>query len=175
MMHRQRNGKSKLNATGYNLVVEVIILGVAVILVVGSWLVYIHSHQRHPSTISSTRSAAAPYQSTTSHPWIFAYAHFDQVIGSPNVLAKLQQQDVTMYEVLTISQAPSKLLPVIPTLDFHSEGYMERVLAHPIPPYFKAVIYDNERYANTPTNEQTDPVTYIYIKPSHSPMPIIFR
>ena len=96
----------------------------------------------------------------TGHPWIFAYAHFGQVIGSPNVVAKLQQQHVTMYEVLTLFQAPSKLLPVIPTLDFHNEAEMEQVLAHPIPSYFKAVIYDNERYANTPADEQADPITY---------------
>lgn len=159
MMH-QRHRKTKLSDTRHGLVAGVIVLGVAVFLAVGGWLVYWHSHQPHPSAISATGSAAAPHQPTKSHPWIFAYAHFDQVIGSPNLVAKLRRQHITMYEVLTISQAPSKLLPVIPTLDFHSEAAMEHALAHPIPSYFKAVIYDNERYANTPANEQADPVTY---------------
>ncbi|MHB8443355.1 MAG: hypothetical protein ACYDAS_03225 [Patescibacteria group bacterium] len=95
---------------------------------------------------------------TTSSPWIFAYSHFNQVIGAPGVVQKLR--GVEMYEVLSLTQKPTTLMPVIPTLDFHSYSSMLNTINKGIPSYIKAVIYDNERYSNTPLVEQQNPVLY---------------
>ncbi len=53
------------------------------------------------------------------------------------------------------------LLPVIPTVVFHSATLFAQTLAHQaLPQDTGAVLYDNERYASTPTQEQQSPLQY---------------
>ena len=108
----------------------------------------------------SGNAGSVPTQQASTAPqiWVFAYSHFDQVFGAPGVPQKLAGD--TIYEVVTETQTPSTLMPVIPTLDFHSYADMQTALQGPIPSDIKAVLYDNERYANTPLIEQQNPVTY---------------
>ena len=110
-----------------------------------------------PSAVSRQAPAPSPAASRPTA-WILAYAHFDQVVGAAGVAAKLKH--ATVYEVVNLRQKPSTLLPVVATLDFHSYARMRGVLSGPLPGYIRAVIYDNERYANTPADEQAHPAAY---------------
>jgi hypothetical protein len=94
----------------------------------------------------------------SSRLWVLAASHFAEVVGAPGVLPKFR--GTTVYEVISLRERPSTLVPVVPTLDFHSYALMAATLAHPIPSYIRAVIYDNERYPNTPAVEQANPVKY---------------
>jgi len=91
--------------------------------------------------------------------WILAESHFDQVLGSPR-LARLMAGG-KVFEPMSAEQHPSSLLPVLPTAVFHS--YLDLLrFAHSggLPGRYKAILYDNERFADTPANEQADPYHY---------------
>lgn len=91
--------------------------------------------------------------------WILAAAHFAQVVEDPPVQALFSTG--TVYEPLSDRQSPSHLLPVVPTVVFHSATLFAQTLAHQaLPQDTGAVLYDNERYATTPTQEQQSPLQY---------------
>jgi len=85
--------------------------------------------------------------------WLLAESHFDQVVSVPAVRALFDRGVV--YEPITPRQHPSTLVPVIPTADFHSEQLLAAAVdGNELAPGVRAVIYDNERFANTPRIEQ---------------------
>ncbi len=136
------------------------ILSILLVLIV---IFIIYSFFKKPTSfynykVQSSTGAYTNKVSASSHVWIFAYSHFAQVVGAPGVASKLS--NTRMYEVLNLKQKPSTLLSVVPTLDFHSYQDMQQTLTKGIPSYIKAVIYDNERYKNTPAIEQKNPVLY---------------
>lgn len=91
--------------------------------------------------------------------WLLAAAHFAQVVTVPAVRQLFDTGLV--YEPISARQAPSTLVPVIPTMDFHSEALLAAtVTARTFPRDIRAVIYDNERFPNTPRVEQERIVQY---------------
>jgi hypothetical protein len=106
-----------------------------------------HHHKRADHSVAERHS--------TNHHfiWLLAESHFDQVVSVPAVRALFARGVV--YEPITPHQHASTLVPVIPTADFHSEQLLaEAVNGHTLAPGVRAVIYDNERFANTPLIEQ---------------------
>jgi|GEM_PF-754788 len=91
--------------------------------------------------------------------WVLAYAHFQQVVGAPGA-AKIMAGG-QIFEPLSPRQDPSKLLPVVGTLVVHSEAALSQAISQgSVPPDIKAVLYDNERFPDTPSNEQANPAHY---------------
>lgn len=91
--------------------------------------------------------------------WVLAASQFAAVVGAPGVARVLGGG--TMWEPLSARQQPSSLLPVVPTLVVHSEATLEQVVAAgTVPADVRAVLYDNERVADTPADEQADPLRY---------------
>ncbi len=120
-------------------------------------------NQLTQATASDSNTAtAAPAFTVRNHQralWILAAAHFAQVVEDPPVQALLSTG--TVYEPLSDRQSPSHLLPVVPTVVFHSASVFAQTLAHQaLPQDTGAVLYDNERYATTPTQEQRSPLQY---------------
>ncbi|WP_041661628.1 hypothetical protein [Acidimicrobium ferrooxidans] len=112
-----------------------------------------HHHTQHLFMPSPT--GGQPIEAPTSRHtiWLLAEAHFDQVVSVAPVRALFARGVV--YEPITPRQHPSTLVPVIPTADFHAESQLAQAIAdHELATGVRAVIYDNERFANTPTVEQ---------------------
>jgi len=106
------------------------------------------THHKH-----AARSVAKLPSTNQRFIWLLAESHFDQVVSVPAVRA-LFDRGVT-YEPITPRQHPSTLVPVIPTADFHSEQLLATsVNDNTLAPGVRAIIYDNERFANTPLVEQ---------------------
>jgi hypothetical protein len=115
------------------------------------------------SAAAGTNAATSAASVTVRHHqralWILAAAHFSQVVGDPQVRALLSTG--TVYEPLSVRQVPSHLVPVMPTVVFHSATLFAQALAHQaLPRDTEAVLYDNERYATTPRQEQASPLRY---------------
>jgi hypothetical protein len=131
-----------------------------------------HGHGPHPgassSPVSSVTTArgslldpAGQLLAANGHPadWILAASQFAAVVGQPGV-ARLMGGG-TVFEPVSPRQAPSGLLPVTPTLVVHSEGLLaNEVAAGQVPGDIRAVLYDNERFPDTPSVEQADPLAY---------------
>ncbi len=67
----------------------------------------------------------------------------------------------TIYEPLSLRQTQSTLVPVVPTFVVHSYAVLEADFSnHQVPPGTKAILYDNERFADTPLAEQANPGYY---------------
>lgn len=118
-----------------------------------------HHRAQHLATPSQAggQPIAAPTGGRTI--WLLAEAHFDQVVSVATVRALFVRGVV--YEPITPRQHPSTLVPVIPTADFHAESQLAQAIAdHELAPGVRAVIYDNERFANTPTVEQQNIALY---------------
>jgi len=113
-------------------------------------------HHRVLPTPPAPSGAGVPVSAPAGQTlWLLAEAHFDQVVSVPAVRALFERGAV--YEPITPRQRPSTLVPVIPTADFHSEALLTAaVVDHELAPGVRAVIYDNERFANTPAIEQAD-------------------
>jgi len=91
--------------------------------------------------------------------WILAESHFAQVVGAPGVARLMGGGRV--FEPVSARQAPSDLLAVVPTLVAHSETALAAaVSAGQVPTDIGAILYDNERFADTPATEQADPARY---------------
>jgi hypothetical protein len=91
--------------------------------------------------------------------WVLAASHFNQVVAVSSVRALFSAG--TVYEPMTARQSPSPLVRVIPTADFHSEALLaDAIVHHTLPRGVKAVIYDNERFPNTPADEQANIAHY---------------
>lgn len=110
-----------------------------------------HPHGFATPEPTSQQPIAAPTRGRTI--WLLAEAHFDQIVSVPAVRALFARGIV--YEPITRRQRPSSLVAVIPTADFHAASQLiQAIVAHELAPGVRAVIYDNERLANTPTAEQ---------------------
>jgi len=91
--------------------------------------------------------------------WILAEAHFDQVVSAPAVRRLFG--DGTVFEPVSPSEHTTSLLSAEATAVFHAEALLaEAARSGSIPPSTKAILYDNERFADTPENEQADPARY---------------
>jgi hypothetical protein len=116
----------------------------------------------HTKTHSAVAPTAPQHHQTTSPNgtiWLLAYSHFSQIIENPKVLTLFERG--TIYEPVTPRQTPYDLRNVIPTVDFHSATlFASQVESPAFPTSIGAIIYDNERYANTPQIEQANPVHY---------------
>jgi hypothetical protein len=148
------------------LVVAVVVL-VAAGAVVGGVLVLRPAHHRRtrgavsPTTAPATSTGQSPVRTQAADRtiWLLAESHFDQVVSVPAVRALFARGVV--YEPITPRQHPSTLVAVIPTADFHSEELMAAAITDgDLAPGVRAVIYDNERFANTPLVEQDNPEHY---------------
>jgi hypothetical protein len=144
-----------------------LLLGVGVLVVLGAVVGVVlavrPSHHRRVRTTSSsvpvpaTSSAPSPVTAPVAGRtiWLLAESHFDQVVSVPAVRALFARGVV--YEPITPRQHPSTLVAVIPTADFHSEELLAAAIADgELAPGVRAIIYDNERFANTPLVEQED-------------------
>jgi len=108
-----------------------------------------NSHLSHTLLVASGQPAM----------WILAFAHFDQVVAAPQSRAVMKGGMV--FEPISVRQRPSGLLPVLPTFVVHSYAALEFDFQHhAIPSGTRAILYDNERFADTPRNEQADPGYY---------------
>jgi len=91
--------------------------------------------------------------------WILAASQFAAVVDQPDV-PKLMGGG-SIYEPVSPQQQPSTLLPVTPTLVVHSETLLTQLVAdHQVPSNIRAVLYDNERFADTPLTEQHEPLAF---------------
>jgi len=90
--------------------------------------------------------------------WVLAASHFTQVTGSTVVRRRLGG---TVFEPVTTRQRPAPGLAVVPTLVVHDETLLDRDLhGGTVPVGTGAVLYDNERYPDTPLPQQQDPGSY---------------
>jgi hypothetical protein len=111
------------------------------------------------STSGSLRSGELLAYGGQPASWIFAESHFDQVVGAPGVARLMEGGEV--FEPMSTKQRPSSLLPVLPTAVFHSyQDLLGLANSGGLPGPYKAILYDNERFADTPSNEQADPHHY---------------
>jgi len=91
--------------------------------------------------------------------WVLAEAHFDQVV-SPAPVRRLLGGG-TVFEPVSPRQRTSDLLGAKATAVFHSEALLASAAASgAIPASTQAILYDNERFADTPADEQADPAHY---------------
>lgn len=104
-------------------------------------------------------AASGPLRAAHGRPaeWILAASQLPAVLGSPAVRRVLAGG--TVFEPLGPHQRPSELLAVVPTVVFHSEATLAAEADH-LPDDVRAVLYDNERFADTPAAEQADPRAY---------------
>jgi hypothetical protein len=106
---------------------------------------------------SLTRAAPAP--SLPRLDWILAASHFQQITANPLDAALFRAG--TVYEPVSARQRPSTAVHVVAVAVFHS--YAALVLAYrhrAVNPLTRAVLYDNERFPDTPKVEQADPGRY---------------
>jgi hypothetical protein len=105
------------------------------------------------------RLAVAAHAGAADQPsryWIFAAAHLAQVAANPEADALLRAG--ALFEPLSPRQEPYRALSVIPTAVFHSyAALVQAVKDHTLPADTRAILYDNERFANTPKREQAEP------------------
>lgn len=91
--------------------------------------------------------------------WVLASAQFAAVVGDPAVARLVGGGSV--FEPVSARQEPSRLVPVVPTLVVHSEAVLAQTVASgAVPGDIGAVLYDNERTAQTPADEQANPLAY---------------
>ncbi len=117
------------------------------------------------SSVTSARGslldAAGQLLAANGHPadWILAASQFAAVVSQPGVVRLMGGG--TVFEPVSPRQAPSTLLPVTPTLVVHSEALLaKQVAAGQVRSDVRAVLYDNERFPDTPSVEQADPLAY---------------
>ncbi|MEX6430595.1 hypothetical protein [Ferrimicrobium acidiphilum] len=123
------------------------------------------THAKHHSSIVKTAPSPHPVTASNRTIWLLAYSHFNQVVSNSKVLQLFERG--TVYEPITSRQTANTLHNIIPTADFHSAALLAQKIASP--PFLRsvgAIIYDNERYANTPQIEQLNPLHY-YTEVSH--------
>ncbi len=112
-----------------------------------------------PGSGSPDRASAAPGVIGTRRFWLLAASQFSPVVGDPAARALLSGS--TVLEPIGPHEVPSNLLPVVPTLVVHSEALLAQDVADgQVPDSIRAVLYDNERFADTPADEQADPMRY---------------
>lgn len=114
-----------------------------------------------PTAGTGLVDAAGHLLAADGHPadWILAASQFAAVVGQPAVARVMGGG--TVFEPVSPRQAPSTLLPVTPTLVVHSEALLAQMVAeHQVPKDIRAVLYDNERFPDTPLVEQQDPLLY---------------
>jgi len=111
--------------------------------------------QTRPSSTGPTGNGKTP----SGYTWIISKSVFDGLVADPTAAARLRGDKV--YELLHGSQTPTPGFPVIPTLDFTSFAAMQQAFeSGSVPSFVKAVLYDSEHWAFTPTGEQADPAGY---------------
>jgi hypothetical protein len=105
-----------------------------------------HHHPRHRSRLPARPTLRRP---CPAHSGSWRRRILLKVVTVPAVRQLFDTGLV--YEPISARQAPSTLVPVIPTMDFHSEALLAAtVTARTFPRDIRAVIYDNERFPNTP-------------------------
>jgi hypothetical protein len=88
--------------------------------------------------------------------WILAASHFAAVVHDPAVRRLFAA--ATVFEPLGPRQPPSTLLPVVPTVVFHSAAaFVAAVRAGALPSGTQAVLYDNEGFPTTPPTASSLP------------------
>lgn len=115
---------------------------------------------------ASVARAVAPAATGTPQPlpdhtrlWILAASHFAQVTANPAVQSLFRRG--TVFEPIGPRQSPATALAVMPTEVFHSyRTLLQAIQQHTIAPNVRAILYDNERYPNTPKIEQANPLHY---------------
>ncbi len=119
-----------------------------------------------PTTVTSTTQAhgaqahGAQAPATPPRTWIFAGRALAQVTTDPAVRQLLSQGRV--FEILQPGQRPLAGLEVVPTAKFASYRAMAAALTDgSIDPWVKAVLYDNEAWSATPTDEQQAPGSFM--------------
>jgi len=111
----------------------------------------------HPSGAALGTSSSLRVAHGRPAEWILAASQLPAVLESPAVRRVLEGG--TVFEPLGPHQRPSELLAVVPTVVFHSEATLASEADH-LPKEVRAVLYDNERFADTPVAEQADPRAY---------------
>lgn len=115
--------------------------------------------QSPPASVSPTKVSTVPAMAGGPRIWLLAAAQFTPVVSDQAVRALLSGS--TVLEPVGPREEPSGLLPVVPTLVVHSEAALAgEVAAKQVPASIRAVLYDNERFPDTPPDEQADPMHY---------------
>jgi hypothetical protein len=113
--------------------------------------------------------AQTPAQPTTQTPtqppkryWIMIHKALDYVVADPAAKAALTNDTLYVGGIDPSALTPEESgLHIIPIQIFKDEvAYEASARANGIPSYVKAIQYDDETWAATPTAQQTDPVTY---------------
>ena len=95
----------------------------------------------------------------TAASWIFTKQALDAVTANPQARARLS--DARIFEILTQNEQPSMSVAVVPTVSFKSFATLrDTINSGRLRPGIRAVIYDSEHWAQTPSIEQLDPAGY---------------
>ncbi|WP_194913725.1 hypothetical protein [Catenulispora rubra] len=114
------------------------------------------THARHES-----QAQAPAVKPAGSGPlsWILTKVALNALIADSHVRAQLSGAQI--FEILTGTERPATALAVVPTMSFKSFATLEDTLIRgTLRPDIRAVIYDAEHWAQTPTDEQRDPATF---------------
>ena len=118
-----------------------------------------------PAACSSGTHHASKAQAQTPVPvgsqpsWILTKAALSALTADPHARARLSGAQI--FEILTGTERPATVLPVVPTMSFKSFTDLEDTLdKRTLRPDIRAVIYDAEHWQQTPASEQRDPATF---------------
>jgi len=129
-----------------------------------------HGRRRPAATVPPAPSMGAPRVRLSAEggllaagglpaDWILAASQLPHVLVSERVRRLVSGG--RFFEPISPRQLPTRLVAVIGTAVFHSERLLAQQLQGPgLGHDIGAVLYDNERFANTPADEQADPGRY---------------
>ena len=92
--------------------------------------------------------------------WLFTTRALNQVLVSADVRTHLERSQI--FELARFVPPPGVGRGLVPTVKFASYASMKETLVNGgLPPWVKAVLYDNEAWSFTPAAEQRDPGLYM--------------
>ncbi|MEZ0112244.1 hypothetical protein ABH920_006263 [Catenulispora sp. EB89] len=114
-----------------------------------------HARMRRASQAPAVQSVGGSGRPS----WILTKAALNALAADSHVRGQLAGAQI--FEILTDAERPATVLPVVPTMSFKSFAVLEDTLDRgALRPDIRAVIYDAEHWAQTPTDEQRDPATF---------------
>lgn len=154
---------SHKNPDGFSAVELLIILVIIGILGVVGWQVMQHhSHGSASSGTNKTQNSQDALTSQSGRFWIMGAPAFNQVVVDAGARQALANDTIYVPgsgSTPLVSQATG--LHVVPTESFTNEANLARAIAKKtIKPDTKAILYDNEHWPLTPSNEQANPLLY---------------
>lgn len=142
--------------------VKPILLVGAVLLLGISVLYFLHKYQDSTSTSGSSGQRMASATSASGRYWILSVTALNDLVVDSSARNAIANDTIFVPSYSTGRLDPQTAgLHLVPTETFTNEASLASAISgHKIKADTKALLYDNEPWSLTPTNEQSDPLAY---------------